>query len=266
MKIRLKSLSAATMMGIVLLTGASCQKKVNTVNSGQTFNNTGNNNNATPTPTPTPGGGGDPYNHTACATGSPPGYADAGQTIEYYKLNSPNLSTHGSASPNRHASSHPNGVVWSSLADMTTSISQNVLRFNSRFHIRVRAILGPAYENDSKGIYCQYIANDYTKLQLGITLKKQGASSGDYYLFDNVGVNQFSGVHPFVVPQNTSDPLIIEVSNVKWDYTCIDYTNQGFPDVPGACPFASVWDTSCVGFEIQFATDDTKDIPCPRQY
>jgi len=130
----------------------------------------------------------------------------------------------------------------------------------------VKALPGLQYENDSKGIYCQYIANDYTKLQIGVVVRKQGATSGDYYLFDNVEVGKYSGVHPFVVPPNTNDPLIVEVKDIKWDYTCIDYTNQGFPNVPGACPWAPVWDTSCVAFEIQFATDDTKDIPCPRQY
>jgi hypothetical protein len=265
MRVRLKSFSALGMVVGILFLSASCQNKVNTANTDGTFNPSGTNN-----PTPIPTGtiiGGDPYNHSACPTGSPPGYSDAGQTIEYYKLNSPTLSAHGSAGQNRHAASHPDGVVWSSLLDMSGSISQNALITNSRFNIRVRALTGiGGNELDSKGIPCIYIANDYTKLQLGITLKKQGTTSGDYFLFDNVGVNQFSAVHPYTVPFNTNDPLVIEVKDVKWDYTCIDYTNQGFPNVPGACPYAKVWDSSCVAFEIQFSTDDTKDIPCPKQY
>lgn len=254
-----------------LLTTACVDKRVNSTKStGNTVanpntNTTGDDGSNGDTGGTGTGGGHD-YNHPDCRTGSPPGISDGGQNIEYYKLNNPKLSAHGTANPNRHASFYPNGVVWSTDNDLSSSISQNIFRTDSRFHIRIKAIEGPQFENDSKGIYCQYVRENYTKLQVGIVVRKQGATSGDYYLFNDVKVGEFSDVHPFAVPPNTTEPLIIEVRDIGWDRTCSYYTEQGFPNVQGACPYAPVWDTACVAWEIQVATDDTKDFPCPRAY
>lgn len=271
------SMTMVILMG--LMTTACVEKRTNS-SSGNTNLNTNNTNttgtdgsNGTNTGTDgtngtngTNGGGGYGYNHPDCRTGSPPGISDGGQNIEYYKLNNPKLSAHGTANPNRYASYYPNGIVWSSLNDLDSSISQNIFRTNARFHIRVKALPGPQYENDSKGIYCHYVAENYTKLQIGVVVRKQGATSGDYYLFNDVKVNEYSDVHPFVVPANTTEPLVIEVRDIAWDRTCSYYTDQGFPNVQGACPYAPVWDTACVAWEIQVATDDTKDFPCPKAY
>ncbi|MCO4794101.1 MAG: hypothetical protein KC493_10330 [Bacteriovoracaceae bacterium] len=275
----LNKIAVSLIVFCALVTTSCVEKRTNSTSTGNTNQSTTTNttgsdgSNGSNGTTGTDGssgtngsGGGYDYNHPDCRTGSPPGISDGGQNIEYYKINNPKLSAHGTANPNRYASYYPNGIVWSSLNDLDNSISQNIFRTNSRFHIRIKALPGPQYENDSKGIYCSYVAEDYKKLQVGVVVRKQSATSGDYYLFNDINTGEFSDVHSFVVPPNTTEPLVIEIRDIGWDRTCSYYTDQGFPNVQGACPYAPVWDTACVAWEIQVATDDTKDFPCPKAY
>lgn len=214
------------------------------------------------------GGGGDhDYNHSACRTGSPPGIADGGQTMDYYKVGIlPEIVAHGNAEPNRYSNLHPNGVVWSSASDLPGNISPNIFFTNTRFNLRVKALSGVQGVDDSKGEYCGFVPMPYQNLKMRVTVRRAGASSGDSYTFEDVKVGEFSNVKEFNVPANTTEPLVVEISNVEWDYSCLWYEAQGYDNVPGYCPYAKVWDQQCVRFQFEFATDQTKDIPCPRAY
>lgn len=207
------------------------------------------------------GGGGTSSGSCSWGTGTEDGVADAGQNINYYKINHPPIITHGTANPNRYSNHHPNGVVWSSATDLDSSFPQSAFLTDSRFNLRVIARPGKQFEDDSKGIYCQYVKNPYTKLNIGVVVRKQGATTGDYYQFKSVPVDCASKVHEFAVPPNTSDPLVVEVRDIEWDYTCTYYKDSSGMTVDEYCPMAPVWDTSCVSLEVQFATDSTKDIP-----
>ena len=187
--------------------------------------------------------------------GSEPGVADAGQTVNYYKLNNPPIVVHGAGS---------NTVVWSSETDLPSGVDPYILRTDSRLNLRVI----PRVQNatvDGRGNSCHMLPLAYTKLNVGIRVRKQGTTSGDYHQFQQVRVNGASKVHEFSVPAS-SNPLVIDVLNVEWDYECIYYALDGYHNYPYSCPMSSVWRNDCVSFDIQFSTDDTKDIPGTRTY
>ncbi len=205
-----------------------------------------------PTPTTTytpPPSGNCPY-----GDGSEPGDASGGQNIEYYKINNPPLVAHGASDGQ---------VVWSSATNLSDSF-QPAFQTDAKFNLRIvprRQYFG----QDSKGNKCAYTPRPYEKLQVGVVVRSASAPSGTgaYYLFDDVRVDCASKVHEFTVPEN-ADRLVVEVKNVKWDWSCKSYELQGYPNVQGVCPWDNVWRTECYQVEIQFATDGTKDLPGPR--
>jgi hypothetical protein len=199
----------------------------------------------------------DPPYTGSCANGSPDasGIADSGQSIDYYKLNNPPVIAHGAVGGT---------IVWSSDTDLPSSYNQNIFYSDSRLNVRVI----PKFQNkgvDSRGVTCAYYPQPFEKMNIGINIRRQSSSPGvgEYYQFQDVDVNCPSKVREFSVPA-TSDPLIVEVMNVEWDWSCKSYANQGYPNVPGACPYSYVWLTECYKLEIQFSTDTTKDLPGPR--
>lgn len=187
--------------------------------------------------------------------GEEPGVADAGQTVNYYKLNNPPIVVHGAGTGT---------VVWSSETDLTSGIDPYIFRTDSRMNIRV---IPRVQSNgvDGRGNNCNYGALAYTKLNVGVRVRKQGSASGDYYQFQNIRVNGASKTHEFSVPAS-SYPLVIDILNVQWDYECIYYALDGYENYPYSCPMANVWQYDCVSFDLQFSTDDTKDIPGTRTY
>lgn len=195
-----------------------------------------------------------PRDPATCPNGTPDaaGIADQGQSIEYYRINNPPVVAHGATGGQ---------IVWSSNLDLPPSYNQNIFYSDSRFNIRVI----PRYQNkgvDSRGVTCAYYPQPFEKMNIGIVLRTAQSSPGvgEYYQFRDVPVDCPSKVRQFSVPA-TSDPLIIEVMNVEWDWSCISYAQEGYPNVPGACPYSYVWLTECYQLEIQFSTDTTKDLP-----
>lgn len=191
-------------------------------------------------------------------TGNEQGIADSGQTINYYKINNPPIVSHGKGD---------GIVVWSSETDLPLGYSQSMLYTDARLNVRIIP-RRQHYGTDSKGVECRYLPQPYGKLQVGVSVrrKEDAAGTGQYHLFDDVAVDCASKVHEFQVPSNTNYPLVIEVKNVKWDWSCKDYENQGYSNVPGVCPWDNVWSTECYQLELQFSTDTTKDIPGLRTY
>lgn len=251
----MKSISTVFIFGLIVMisvTGCNQSKSKKNTTTSTSFNPvTPPNPGFTPVPTPTP-----PATSTGqCyGTGNEAGVADAGQTINYYKLNNPPVVAHGAGA---------GVIVYNSETDLASGYSQGMFYTNSRFNVRViprRQYFG----TDSKGVSCMYSPRPYSKLRVGVKLRKRESQAGDYYQFDDVAVDCASKVHEFQVPQGSAFPLIVEVSNIMWDWSCQSYTNQGFPNVAGVCPWDSVWTTECVQVEVQFSTDDTKDIPGTR--
>lgn len=201
------------------------------------------------------GGGSNPSTNCAYGSGYEAGIATNGQTIEYYRLNNPVPTAHGN---------NQGVVVFSTETDLP-NYNQNIFFSDSRFNVRVI----PKYKYggvDSRGVTCGFNPpQPFTKMNIGMVVRSRQSSPGvgDYREFRDVSPNCPSKVHQFQVP-STPDPLVIEVMNVQWDWSCLDYERQGFPNQPGFCPYANVWSTECYSFEIQFSTDTTKDLPGPR--
>lgn len=196
---------------------------------------------------------------STCPNGTPDaqGIADQGQTIEYYKLNNPPVVAHGATGGQ---------VVWTSELDLPSAYNQNIFYSDSRFNIRVI----PKFQRkgfDSRGVSCAYYPQPFQKMNIGVVLRTAQSTTGvgEYYQFKDVPVDCPSKVREFSVPA-TPDPLIIEIMNVEWDWSCLSYAQQGYPDVPGACPYDYVWLTECYQLEVQFSTDTTKNIPGTRAY
>jgi hypothetical protein len=245
------------------------KKKTNTVN---TSNNSNNNYGNDQYQYPGTGSGGDSGSGSGSGSGdqtdSGDGYGDgnedgtpdAGQTQDYFTIG--NISLHGTAGLNRF---YPGGgPLWSS-ANQLSSSDQGIFYTNSRFNIRVRAQAGPGQNTtDSRGNNCQYLANPYKQLSVDVCVRKSTGSCIYTHSFNEVTVGQVSKVKEFTIP-TSSEPLVVEILGIKWDYACQNYLDQGYsindPAVAGVCPTGLVWDTSCVKFDVQFSTDYTKDFP-----
>ena len=254
---------------LILLLLTSCLETKRTVNTTGTSGTTGNvyndtyqqqdpgtYNPADPTTPTTPAEQTD--DGTGYGDGNEDGVADAGQTQDYITL--AGISLHGTAGLNRF--SRGTSYLWSSTADLSSS-DQGIFYTNSRFNVRVRAQAAPGQNStDSIGNTCQYIANPYKKLSLDVCVRKAGGSCIYTHTFDEITVGEVSKVKEFTV-STSSEPMIVEILGVRWDYACQNYLDQGYsstdPALSGYCPVALVWDTSCVKFDIQFSTDYTKD-------
>jgi hypothetical protein len=177
----------------------------------------------------------------------------------YYSL--PIVAVHGTANPNRNPP--PNGIFWASNRNVGSN-NQYIFQTDSRLNLRVKALDAPtANSTDSNGMECTQRPLNYTKLQVNVCVRSASGSCVSEHSFTDVQVGSFSPVKEFNVPANTNEPLVIEVKDVKWNYDYIyyGYANGGYQDVT---EMYAVWYKDCVRFQIEFATDETKDIPGPR--
>ncbi|MFG1592100.1 hypothetical protein [Halobacteriovorax sp. CON-3] len=192
--------------------------------------------------------------------GNEEGDADGGQTQNFYTVGS--IILHG----NSRASSGSN-VRWSSTSLGT---GQAMLYTDSRFNIRVRPRTAPSQGTyDDNGVKCHYNPQQYKKLQIKLCIRAEGQACnltrtvtfGDIANGEVSKVKEFSGS---TLP-STYGPMIVDILDVQWDWSCQYYLNQGYSQsdavTNGYCPMATVWPNDCVAFDIQFSTDSTKDFP-----
>lgn len=252
--------SLAFSLFVVLLFSYGCGGKTSSKKNTTNTSTTSPVNNIPTTGSPTTGTG---SGSTSCVNGSPTeaGVVTAGQVQEYYTINNPPVVAHGAG----------NGtVVWSSETDLPQSYSQNMFLTNAKFNVRV-VPRRQFYGTDSRGRSCDYAPLGYTKLEVGVVLRRREDPSGvGQYRRLEADVNCPSQTHEFQVPSNTAFPLVVEIKDVMWDYSYIDYTNQGYSqqDLENisvfVCPWDRVWVNDCYSLEVQFSTNTTKDLPGPR--
>ncbi len=165
---------------------------------------------------------------------------------------------HGTNHPNRNPP--PNGIFWSSERNMSSS-NQQILKTDSRFNIRLMALSAPNQNTtDSNGIKCSQLPVGYQKLQVSLCVRKQNGACVYMHLFNDLYVNEWSLTKEFNIPSNTNDPLVIDIIDVKWDFSCTwDGSNNS-----SYCPYSGVWDQDCVRFKMQVSTDGTQDLPGGR--
>jgi hypothetical protein len=200
----------------------------------------------------TPGGGEaaptDPDTNTSDGTG--------GSAYNFFTY--PGLVVHGTRFDN-----DPNRIVWASNTAPSMSSLQNQLLTDSRFNIRVWAKSQQGNSTDAYGVPCNWLAwAQHTQLQMTVTVRAQGAVSGDTKIISMRVDDTSPDKHVFSTPFGTTQPLIVEVKNVKWDYSCI--YDREYNDGNAAatyCPWDLVWNSQCVMFDVQVATDYTLDFP-----
>jgi len=232
---------------MILCLFLSCEKKVNKINSSnvdsasQGTQNTDTSN--TDTSNTQENNNTDTSHCTANGTGS--------EGSNYFTIS--DIVAHGAVAGE---------VQWSSLTDprYQSPNDQNIFISDSRFNIRILAHPSPGQGLDTYNNSCDFMAQNYQKLQVKVGLKTYGAFT--YFathLFDNISVNNCSEVKEFNIPQS-SNPITIDVLEVKWDHSCTLYQQQGISDVP-QCPWDYVWKPDCFKISVQLSTDYSRDIP-----
>ena len=155
-------------------------------------------------------------------------------------------------------------VQWSSKDDpnFQSSGDQEIFLTDSRLNIRVLANPSPGTgKTTSTNENCQMQPINYKKLQVKVGIKVEGAYGyQSTYVFDDININGCSEVHQFSIPQSSS-PMIIEVLEAKWDYSCTWAKEVNDSNYEIYCPFSYVWENDCFSIGLQVATDHTRDIP-----
>lgn len=192
--------------------------------------------------------------------GTDTGSDDGEGVISYHRLNSPALTMHGKTfyenMPSRRG---PNNeiIMWSSVTDMN-GVNESIFMTDSRFNMRLIA-RNTGATVDSQGNSCAFTWQPFQKLQVEVRIRRSGSSYGYNHVFE-LDLDTPSKVKEFTTPLNNTDPLVVEILRVRWDYTCQYYANQGYPNYPGYCPWDEVWKNDCVAVEMHVATDYTSDI------
>ena len=243
-KIKLKFLMA-------LLIGASlvsCGKESTTVNNNTT---SGDSDSSTGTST----GTGTSGSCAAGRTGEEEGISTDGQSINYYTIPYHDVIMHGATAGN---------VVFNTQLDLS-GYNENIFKTDGRFNLRVipRQI---GKGTDSRGNTCtkQKAAQEFSMMNVGIRVRASNASTGYFNLFRDIPVDCASEVHEFEIPV-TSYPLVIEVLDVTNDQDCLEDQSRGITSGRN-CPYTEVGSMECFALEIQFSTDNTKDIPHQNLY
>ena len=243
-----------TILASVIMTGCfENEKKVNPSSS----NNGGGNLDGDTYEIPTIGGnsgGSDSGSDGGYGDGNEDGDADAGQTQNFYTIN--NIIVHSKD----HNSNTSRDFLWSSDINEPES-SQTRFLTDARFNVRVRTRPAPPRGADSHGVQCEFQEYEswfrYTKLDIDVCLRKATQTScTQRHTFEGVPIDQVSKVKEFSVP-TSSQPLVIEILDVRWDTGCLYDRGQS----ERYCPTYRVWQNDCVKFDIQFSTDWTKDFP-----
>ncbi len=189
-------------------------------------------------------------NSCSFGTGEEEGISTNGQSINYYTIPYHDVIMHGATAGN---------VVFNTQLDLS-GYNENIFKTDGRFNLRVipRQI---GKGTDSRGNTCtkQMAAQEFSMMNVGIRVRASNASTGYFNLFRDIPVDCASEVHEFEIPV-TSYPLVIEVLDVTNDQDCLEDQSRGITSGRN-CPYTEVGSMECFALEIQFSTDNTKDIP-----
>ncbi len=183
------------------------------------------------------------------------GVARAGATQCYYK-NIPTVMASGGAY----------GSTWWSSTQFIASSGNSPNQFSTDATFNVRIIPRSPVANalSTFGRTCSPFMMYATKLKVQLMLHKNGVSVGEVATLTST-LDAPSNVWRFTVPVSTT-PLVLEVVNVLSDSRC----TSNYGSAPSSCktnPYLDIpingttWPTECVGFDIQYSTDTTYDLP-----
>lgn len=148
-----------------------------------------------------------------------------------------------------------NSASWSGNAELSTDSELNI-----RVVPRPAPSQGTATTNG--GGTCGYIGMPYTTLSMTVEIKPSATSSAyASFTFERIPVNKPSYPYHFPVPPGITGPVVVQVTNIKWD--CPVAGNCGTDPTR---PMEAVWHTECVAFDVQFSTDNTRSWNRPIIY
>lgn len=251
----MKKWSSLTIMMLTLLTLSACAEKktgstVNYITNPITGGGTGTGTGGTGT-----GGGGVDGDGTAINCSD--GVARSGATKCYY-TNLPKLvfSGPGTVGP----------VYWSSANNLPAHISPNQFRTDATFAVRMRPSK-VAGGTSLQGRNCSsWTQDNFSRLRVQVMLRRASDSLGEVKtLVAAVGSN--SATARFTVPGGTTSPYILEVVEIFSDHSCKESvygklatpcTSSTFYKIPVN---GTTNPTECVAFNLEYATDETYDLP-----
>lgn len=170
-----------------------------------------------------------------------------------------------------------NGVpLWNSRS-LGTSISQGQFNTDARFNIRIVPRMAvktnPAANPSVAGKSCNHLmSSDYIASKLYVQVKIQtlqdytsGSANGQVATM-SASIDAPSAVYRFdtsSLPNDADHPLVLKVVSVLTDSRCRQPNGTNycpFSDLPLSSPTTTA-PTECVAFDIQYATDETYDLP-----
>ena len=201
--------------------------------------------------TPSPGGNPGP-GATTPGPGTPVAPSPETPATDYYTIK---ITAHGGSAD------------WSSYASQIRgNINQEILRSDSRFKLRIKALPAPRRNTiDDFGVTCRNMPvgprQGYGALGVNVKLSsRESGNSGQTHTFSGIQIGQVSQAYSFKVPAS-NHPLVLTVSDPEWDTSCYTYKQQGLSGygVDSVCPYSAIWNNDCYQIELQFVTDHTSD-------
>jgi len=162
-------------------------------------------------------------------------------------------------------------TYWSSKNNLPSSISQNQFRTDATFAVRLKPTYPLANEASRQGRICSpYTSTNFSKIKVWVMLRRSIDSIGEVQEL-TADVNSYSNTARFSVPGGTTQPYILEVIGVNTDHRCqAVYGSLPASDKAACAAGTKYFDipvngtsnvTECVAFKMDFATDDTYDLP-----
>ncbi len=167
--------------------------------------------------------------------------------------------------PTIMASGGTSGQTWWSSTNFIASSGNSPNQFSSdaTFNVRIIPRTPVANATSTFGKVCSASRMYATKVKVQLMLHKSGVSVGETATLSST-IGAASNVYHFSVPA-TSAPLVLEVVNVQSDSRC---TGMYGTNLSGCAtnpyydiPINTAGPTECVGFDIQYSTDETYDLP-----
>jgi hypothetical protein len=247
----MKNNRSLTLLMSTLLIFSSCAPKKTGSSTNVTNNYTGTDGSTT-NPITGEGGG---------VTGCSDGVARSGATKCYYT----NLSTFVFSGPGTVGP-----VYWSSANNLPSHISPNQFRTDASFSVRIKPIYASG-GSSIQGRSCSLnTSSNFTKLQVQVMLRRAGDGLGEVKTLTGA-VNGKSNTARFTVPGGTTEPYILEVVSVLSDHRSFKNSAGKYVyGTPQSGCSTNVCDipvngttspTECVAFNLEYATDDTYDLP-----
>jgi hypothetical protein len=143
---------------------------------------------------------------------------------------------------------------------LPASISQNQFITDARFNVRII----PRTSTSGTSTFGRTCSSQHntTQLKVKLQLQKQGISPGEEATLTSA-IDVPSSVWHFTAPYGTALPYVLEVVNVESDAACSASYRWPTSTCPRQIPINTntLNPTECAAFDIQFATDETYDLP-----